>query len=143
MDISREIWLEDESKAIGRVNIPDDIYFNMRSSKVIEVQMDSTQRVKRLAIEYAGLDPDHLKASIKRIEKRLGGQNTKTCLKAIDDKEFEKAIELVLLYYDKAYLKGLSRRDRKSVYPFQIDNSRMKEDAGSLMMFYNEILKNA
>ncbi len=136
LDIKQPVWVEDESKAIGRVNIPDEIYFNMRRSPVVEIKMNKEWRIKRLAKEYARLDPGHLTQAVQRIQKRLGGNNTKTCLKYIENGDFEKAIDLVLGYYDKAYKKGLNFREIMSIQPFQIKTMDFKENAKLLLEFY-------
>ena len=139
LEIDREIWIEDESKSVGRVNIPDEIFLNMRKSIVIEIRMKKELRVQRLVKEYASLDTKHLTEAILRIQKRLGGLNTKTCLNAIEAGNFEKAIELVLMYYDKAYQKGLTFRETKSILPFQITSKDFAENAKLLIEYYKTI----
>ena len=136
LEIKREIWIEDESKSVGKVNIPDEIFLNMRKSPVIEIKMNKKWRIQRLVKEYARLDTKHLTEAILRIQKRLGGLNTKTCLKAVENGDFEKAIELVLIYYDKAYQKGLTFREIKSIQPFQIISKDFEENAKSLLEYY-------
>lgn len=138
MNIDKLIWLEDESKPIGRVVIPDDIYFNMRKSKVVEVRMPKQQRIKRLAVEYAELDPEELKYSTERIKKRLGGENTRLCLEAIDNKDFDKAIDISLMYYDKTYTKGLKNRDISLLNPIEINGEDMKADAALILDYYRK-----
>lgn len=139
LEIDREIWIEDESKSVGRVNIPDEIFLNMRKSTVIEIRMKKKLRVQRLVNEYASLDTKHLTEAILRIQKRLGGLNTKTCLNAIEAGNFKKAIELVLMYYDKAYKKGLTFRETKSILPFQITSKDFEENAKLLIEYYKTI----
>ena len=77
LEINREIWIEDESKTIGRVNIPDEIFLNMRKSQVVEIKMNKKWRIQRLVNEYARLDTEHLTEAILRNQKRLGVLNTK------------------------------------------------------------------
>ena len=74
-----------------------------------------------------------------RIQKRLGGLSTKTCLKAIEAGNFKKAIELVLIYYDKAYKKGLTFRETKSILPFQIASKDFEENAKLLIEYYKTV----
>ena len=136
LDIMQPIWIEDESKAIGRVNIPDEIYLNLRKSPVVEIKMNKEWRIERLANEYARLDTEYLLQAILKIQKRLGGNNTKISLKAVEDGDYEKAIDLVLGYYDKAYKKGLTFREIKSIQPFQITSKDFKKNAQLLFEFY-------
>jgi len=141
MEINREIWIEDESKFVGRVSIPDEIFLNMRKSPVVEIKMNKEWRIQRLVKEYARLDTRHLTEAILRIQKRLGGLNTKTSLKAIETGDFEKAIKLVLMYYDKAYQKGLTFRETKSILPFKITSKDFKENAELLLEYYKTKIK--
>ena len=120
-DLNKPIWLEDESKSIGRVQIPDEIFLRMRQSRVIEIKMPKIQRIKILEKEYTNLDPEELIQSTLRISKRLGGLKTRESIEAIKHKKFNHAIETVLVYYDKSYMKGLSNRDQQTLFPINIE----------------------
>lgn len=124
-DLNRSIWLEDESKLIGKVQIPDEIFFRMRQNPVIEIKMDKTIRINRLIMEYAKLNPLTLETAVLKISKKLGGLNTKICIEAINKKDFRTAVSLVLNYYDKAYYKGLKSRNINSLYlvKFETDDA--------------------
>ena len=58
------------------------------------------------------ISPESLKASILKISKRLGGDNTRDAINAIETGDFAKAIEIILYYYDKAYLFGLKKKEQ-------------------------------
>lgn len=135
-DKSKPIWLEDESKPIGRVQIPDELYKKIRSARVIELITDPEYRVERLYKEYANLNATHLKEAVLRISKRLGGLNTKLCLNAIDDKDFKTAIRIVLNYYDKTYKKGLSTRKPDQILKIHLDT-------GNIISFLPELIQFA
>jgi len=109
------IWLEDESKSIGQVQIPDEMFLKMRTASVIEVVTSFDQRAERLDKEYSHLDPEELKAAILRIRKRLGGENVALCLKAIDEGTFKIAVKTALKYYDQLYTRGLGKRKEESI----------------------------
>lgn len=109
-DRNRPVWLEDESKNIGSVFLPDQFYFNMQDSPVVALIMDVDTRMPRLLKEYSEFPREALKASIMKISKRLGGDNTKLALESIESANFARAIEMTLNYYDKAYMFGLKRR---------------------------------
>ena len=98
--------------------------------------MNKEWRIERLANEYARLDTEYLLQAILKIQKRLGGNNTKISLKAVEDGDYEKAIDLVLGYYDKAYKKGLTFREIKSIRAFQITTKDFKKNAQLLFEFY-------
>ena len=114
------LWLEDESKMIGRNVIPDELFEAMRKAPVIKVEMSRPLRVERLVKEYAGFHKTKLHDAVKRISKRLGGQKAKEAAEAIDRDDFRTAIDITLDYYDKAYQHGLSKRSSHTIYPIPV-----------------------
>ena len=135
MDHAKTVWLEDESKSVGGVKIPDEIFLRMRQSPVIELQVKKEKRVKSLISEYAELNADELKDAIRRIQKRLGSLNTRLCLEAIDNKDFGTAVDYALTYYDKAYSKGLGTRQANSLYPVELKAVNTENNAGQVLLF--------
>ncbi len=115
-DFNKPIWLEDESKSIGRVTLPDPLFTRIRAANVLFLDVDKGERIKRLVKDYATFDPVKLEAAIHRIAKRLGGLNEKKSVEALNEKNFETVANILLHYYDKAYLKGLGLRDQQKVY---------------------------
>lgn len=114
-DESEIIWMEDESRAIGRVSMPEVLFDHVRNNPVYFFDVPKVDRIKRLVKEYATFDDEQIIAGVNRISKRLGGLNTKDAIVAIQDKDFRKAADILLSYYDKGYLMGLSKRDQKDV----------------------------
>jgi len=113
LDPKRTVWLEDESKNIGSVSIPEELYEKMNQAPVIVVEMIKELRIKRLAKEYSFFDSRLLEESVIKIQKRLGGLNTRECIKAVREKKFARAIDISLIYYDKAYLYGLEKKKKR------------------------------
>lgn len=104
------LWLEDESKNIGTVFMPDCFYNNMQEANAIVLLLDRETRIPRLVEEYSNYPPGLLKESVLKIKKRLGGENTVEALKAIDTGDFSRAAEITLAYYDKSYMYGISKK---------------------------------
>jgi tRNA 2-selenouridine synthase len=119
---TKRIWLEDESITLGNNGIPVTLWENMRQSPVIKVNIPLEVRAERLIKEYACLDQDQLMNSLKRIGKRLGFNNQKTAMIALQEGNHKLVAEITLKYYDKAYLKGLSKRDPKTITVIDIDD---------------------
>lgn len=138
LDLSKAIWLEDESASIGKTSIPGPLFQQIRSSKVVKIEVDKDLRIERLVSEYAVFGKDELKMSVRKIEKRLGNLAMMDCLEAIDKGDFETAVNYILSYYDKAYSKGLSNRDQETVYSLTIKSSDTMEDAQDIIHFANE-----
>jgi tRNA 2-selenouridine synthase len=133
LDPDVTVWIEDESKAIGSVFIPDDLFSQMRKSPVIKIDMDVAMRTKRLENEYANFPPEVLKRSIEKIGKRLGDKNRRIAMHAIDQGNFSKAIHLSLSYYDKSYRYGLSRRPSQNVHAVHIASDQAEDIAQTLI----------
>jgi len=109
------VWVEDESRNIGSIFIPDRFYLNMQDSPSVILKMDVKTRLPRLMEEYATFSPESLRISILKISKRLGGDNTSDAINAVETGDLAKAIEIVLYYYDKAYQFGLKKKNNKNI----------------------------
>ncbi len=109
------LWLEDESRNIGSVFMPDQFYFNMQNSHAIVLMMDVKTRLPRLLEEYSEFPADLLKAAVMKISKRLGGDDTKEALMAIETGDLAKAMELTLRYYDKTYMFSLKKKSEANI----------------------------
>ena len=108
-------WVEDESRNIGSVFMPDTFYLNMQETPTIVLVMSVNSRLPRLMEEYSVYPSEFLKTSLLKISKRLGGDKTRDAIDAVDKGDFAKAIEIVLYYYDKTYLFGLQKKDANSI----------------------------
>jgi tRNA 2-selenouridine synthase len=122
MDLSKPIWVEDESSNIGRVNIPENFFTHMRNSKVWFLKMPKEQRAKILVEEYASCDREGLAGAIQRISKKLGGLRTTEALNYLNEDNYYETALITLDYYDKFYLKGLERREKNNVIVVESDS---------------------
>ncbi|MBW8049834.1 MAG: tRNA 2-selenouridine(34) synthase MnmH [Cytophagales bacterium] len=138
-DLSKPVWVEDESHNLGKVHIPAGLWLQMRNSPVIKIEIQKMIRAKRLVKEYACFDDNLLENAILKIGKRLGGLNTKKSLEALGKQDYLSVAQLTLTYYDKAYNIGLSKRQSRSVFPLSLDTEDPKENARKVMMFYKKI----
>jgi len=121
MDRSLPFWVEDESRNIGSVFMPDNFYVNMQNTPTIILIMNSKIRIPRLMEEYSTYPPESLKASILKIRKRLGGDNTRDAVDAVEKGDFARAIEITLNYYDKAYMFGLKKKNHENIIYVETD----------------------
>jgi tRNA 2-selenouridine synthase len=123
------IWVEDESRNIGSVFMPDPFYHNMQETPVIVLVMEIQMRLPRLMEEYSSYPPETLMESVLKISKRLGGDKTRDAISAIGTGDFAKAIEIVLYYYDKAYLFGLKKKEHKNIIYVRTDTDDIETNA--------------
>ncbi|OAQ42121.1 tRNA 2-selenouridine(34) synthase MnmH [Pedobacter psychrophilus] len=139
MDVSKRIWLEDESVTIGKRVIPKSIWDQMRNSDVIKIEISKEERVDFLNKNYGSLDKEFLKDAVLGIAKRLGPLETKLTLQAIDENRMKDFINQVLVYYDKTYIKGLSNRNQELIKTLEFKRIEPKENAKSIISFTNKI----
>jgi len=109
------IFLEDESLNIGSVFMPEPFFQRIREAVLIALICKIETRLPRLLEEYGKMPHDELENSISRIRKRLGGKETDEALEALTKGNMQRAIEIVLHYYDKSYTYGLGKRDPAKV----------------------------
>ena len=133
------VWLEDESRNIGTVFMPDVFYNNMQEYPTVILLMEIRKRLPRLVEEYSTYPPEMLKGSIQKISKRLGGDNARDALNAIDNGDFEKAIEITLKYYDKTYIYGIRRKPARNLIFIETDNDDIDYNAKKVLEAANKI----
>jgi tRNA 2-selenouridine synthase len=122
-DPNRGIWVEDESRNIGKCSIPPSFWRCMQESSLIDLQVSVDQRVAALVKEYGSLDKDFLVECTDRIRKRLGFEQTKQAINAIREDRMDEFIRLVLFYYDKTYRTALKHRGSERIFPVPIDKT--------------------
>jgi tRNA 2-selenouridine synthase len=129
----RPVWLEDESRNIGTVFLPEGFYANMQGSPTIVLKMDVATRLPGLIDEYSGFSPEMLRQSVAKISRRLGGDNTTDAMKAIDRGDIAKAIEISLRYYDKTYLHSISRKEKSKIIYIETDTDDIEVNAAKVL----------
>ena len=113
LDKNREVWIEDESRNIGKCVVPGELYAQMRNSNLIFLDIPRDKRALHLVRHYGEYDPESLKACVVRIQKRLGGDRTKEALDSIEKGDFYSTAMISLQYYDKAYMHSLDHNHEK------------------------------
>jgi len=127
------VWLEDESINIGNVFMPAGFYCNMQSCPAVILLMETGKRLPRLVEEYSTYPRELLKQSVMKISKRLGGDNTRDALNAIDSGDFAKAIEIALKYYDKAYLYSIRKKKSDNLIYIDTETDDIDSNAGRIL----------
>lgn len=105
------IWLEDESRHIGSNHIPLKIWEQMRRSDIYFLDIPSEQRLNFITENYGCFSIESLKECVLKIEKRLGGLETKNAIAFLNNNNVKGCFEILLRYYDKLYGHALLRRE--------------------------------
>ncbi len=110
LDVHKQIWIEDESIAVGKIFLPNQLWQTMCASPVVEVELDKPARIERLVNEYGRSDQEEFLKAMERITKRLGGQHFKAAKEKLLQRDMAATIDILLTYYDKAYRNGLEKK---------------------------------
>src|SRR5882757_9759632 len=108
--LSPYIFLEDESQRIGNLIIPNPLWHSMRKSPVYFIDIPFEERLNYIVETYGKIEKEELIAAIARIQKRLGGLETKNAVNHLQENNFKDCFSILLAYYDKQYNKGLQNR---------------------------------
>ncbi|MFM1912278.1 MAG: hypothetical protein RIR51_116 [Bacteroidota bacterium] len=135
LDFSKPIFVEDESRSIGRVYQPNDFYNQLREAKVLFLDIPVEARIPHLVKVYGSYSKEELGKSIDKIKKRLGGQWHLAAHEALEQGDLEEVVRIVLNYYDKAYLFGLSKRNQDNVIRIQINSLDQKEQVKNILPY--------
>jgi tRNA 2-selenouridine synthase len=137
----KRIWVEDESKNLGTVFLPDHLWKQMKTAPVIFVDVDKKIRIESLVKEYSIHSKDLLGQAIQRIQKKLGGLNFKLAMEALHNNNFAYVAEISLLYYDKAYLMGLKSRDNNKIKVIEVNTFEENILSENIISEANKIFK--
>lgn len=113
LDITKRIWVEDESIAIGKIFLPNDFWNTMRESAIVQMDVSKEIRVQRLVNEYGPANRDEFLASMSKVTKKLGGQHFNAAKEKLLQDDMASTIEILLTYYDKAYLNSLEKKKNR------------------------------
>lgn len=119
-DPARPIWVESESKKIGRVQLPDALLGAMRIGRTIAVDAGMPQRVQLLREDYAHfeLDPKSLIDRLAFLRPLIGGEEFSIWEDLAERREVPALFErLMRNHYDPTYRRSILRN-----YP-EIDKS--------------------
>jgi tRNA 2-selenouridine synthase len=110
-----EIWIEDESRLIGQIQIPNPIYESYRAAPLFFMDLPIEVRSSIILKDYGSFSKSDLIQSTLKIKKKLGDLRTRMAIQAIESGELNVWVREVLYYYDKAYDTGLKSKNNKSI----------------------------
>ncbi|WP_164995917.1 tRNA 2-selenouridine(34) synthase MnmH [Miniphocaeibacter massiliensis] len=107
------VFLEGESKRIGKIILPELLYQKMASSINIKIDAPIEYRIENLVEEYASpKNKESIAEAIKRMNKFISNETVKKLLDALNNNDFAYiAKELCINYYDKRYKNRIENYD--------------------------------
>jgi len=121
----KTILIEDESQRIGTVMLPTPFFKLLRSSGGYFIKIPFEARLNFIVEGYGQFKAEDLMAATYRIQKKLGGLETKLAINHIVEKDIKAAFHILLSYYDKLYEKekNLTHIESNKVDP--IENAKL------------------
>jgi tRNA 2-selenouridine synthase len=141
LDKSKRIWIEDESIAVGKIFLPAALWRTMSTSPVIRMEVPKSVRVMRLVNEYGSADREAFLNALKGIIKKLGGQHYNAAAEFVRNGDMASAIDIILTYYDKAYLNGMSRKTDRTKMISEWAGGSLEKFAADLVAQADGLLK--
>lgn len=132
-DPTRRVWCEGESMLIGHVFLPQQLYNIMRRSPIIEINMETEERLDRLCLEYGEFSLEMLRNAFGKISKRSGTEQTTAALEALGHGDIRTAARIAIQYYDKAYAKSAAIETRNRLATIVAHNDNMKQCATEIV----------
>ncbi|MET0300835.1 MAG: tRNA 2-selenouridine(34) synthase MnmH [Flavitalea sp.] len=138
LDISKPVWVEDESINIGNCQVPKPFWSQFAGSQLINLEVDREKRILHLSEVYGKLDKDFLIDRTMRIKKRLGPEQTKFAIAAINENRMDDFIRQVLIYYDKTYNASIAKRNPLDIINFTTNTSDISDKASGVLQIIKD-----
>lgn len=133
-DTQKTIWIEDESQRIGTVMVPTPFFKLMRSSPCYFLHIPFDSRLDFIVKQYGSFSKADLIAATLRIQKRLGGLETKNTIQHIENAEITAAFEILLKYYDKWYSKFSKPTSELTQQIMNVEAGSVNEDENANLL---------
>lgn len=132
-DPNKRIWIEDESRSIGKIYLPDDFVEVKRRSPLVFLRLPQEVRAVYLVQEYGTIDTETLINSFRNIQKRLGGDRVQTALESLDSGDLNTAATIALQYYDKAYDQSMAANNQGTLHEASFEDGDIEQITSQLI----------
>ncbi len=136
-DMDKPIWVESESRTIGKARIPDPIFNQMVAMPLIEIERTEEARRKLILDEYGIFPITALIEATEKLERRLGGDRMKIACQALLSEDWQGWLDILIPYYDKTYAHSRNVRVGAS-YPLTLSGNS-NEEINALMELSKKI----
>jgi len=135
LDLNRRIWVEDESIAIGKIFLPTDFWMMMSRSPLVQMDVAKDIRIQRLVNEYGAADRNEFLQIMGKVVTKLGGQHFNAAKEKLSQGDMASTIEILLTYYDKAYLNSIEKRKSRILHSLPWSGENPEHFAKALIKF--------
>jgi tRNA 2-selenouridine synthase len=115
-DTSSPLAVEDESRFIGRLRIPDAFYMQMQASPLVELERPLSWRIAKIQNEYSVFNMDDLILATNQLRKRMGDEQVTSAINLLLAGDKESWIKQLLIYYDRTYEHARIKSQRSTLF---------------------------
>ncbi|MBP6183517.1 MAG: tRNA 2-selenouridine(34) synthase MnmH [Saprospiraceae bacterium] len=127
LDQERIVWVEAESRHIGRLMVPKAIWDQMSCAPMIFLDVSAEERLSTIMEEY-GLHETHLlESAFLNIRNRIGPQHADAAVKFLKDGNLDGAAKIAMLYYDKHYDFHRQNEQKRTVFKVNSKGDSLEE----------------
>ena len=132
------IVFEGESKKVGNMHIPENIFRQMREAPAIYIETSIERRVEIIRREYTGFDEDEKILKIANsLRSKLGSKKTDELIEFYKQGNLDEFIKILLLdYYDTLYRHTLDKFD----YLARINNTDTVDASEKVLLTIKRVL---
>ena len=131
-DASRPVWVENESRNVGKVFLPDGLVDAIAAGHRVELVVPTEDRVEHIVGQYGRYKRSVLADTFHHLRKRLGGQASQEAIAAVDAGDLHTATRIALRYYDKTYTHYSARQAHPSSERHEVRIAELPELARRL-----------
>jgi tRNA 2-selenouridine synthase len=141
LDLSKQVWIESESKRIGRVQLPTALFDQMHGGRLYAVDTPMAERIAMWHREYPHFerDPAALVAQLGYLKALVGGATLQEWSSLAERGEIDALFESIMVdYYDPAYFRSTKKNYVQTEHAIEIkletlDSSYLATIAGRLI----------
>jgi tRNA 2-selenouridine synthase len=111
-DPARPVWVEAESKKVGRLLVPEEITAAMRRAQTLHLGVPIAERVRLCREDYAhfAADPKAMVAKLAPLKPLVGGEELARWQKLAEQGDVDTLFERVMTqHYDPCYFRSTTR----------------------------------
>lgn len=133
---STKIWIENESRFIGRLRIPDLFFDQTSKAPLISIDRELHDRARRILKDYGTFSKELLIEKTISITKRMGGDRVKESVEALQADDWMGWVLPLLDYYDRNYQHSIQMRKGKYERVLSVSGQSASAIARNLMLLH-------
>lgn len=141
LDKEKRIWVENESRMIGSNPVPASLWVKMKKAPLLNIEVDPEIRYQNILRDYGQFTKEELTLCFKKIEKKLGSQNMKDAIDAININDLKSAINIATKYYDKTYEYNLTINTSPNKHFLLLPGDNLGIKTSSIIDYANRFIR--